>query len=204
KLVVDGGRIVDYEGRLLPTTADMPIDAAVAAALADWQGQPSERPGGGLGETAGNLDGERRHLRTTDAHLGNPGADHKPGAARAVTGESSAAVRSGGGAMSTSETLRSGCPMNSAARPRGSSRRVSGGTRNSCVCRSDPMPDAASWRPSSPVSDVSCIVPFQTSCVPKKFAQGSASSSRVWWMAMMLAFFMTLAGMSGETAAKSS
>ena len=43
KLVVDGGRIVDYEGRLLPTTADMPIDAAVAAPLADWQGQLSER-----------------------------------------------------------------------------------------------------------------------------------------------------------------
>src|SRR5690606_20431894 len=71
KLVVDGGRIVDYEGRLLPTTADMPIDAAVAASLADWQGQLSERLGVVIGETAVDLDGERGNVRTKETNLGN-------------------------------------------------------------------------------------------------------------------------------------
>ena len=61
--------------RLLPTTADMPIDAAVAASLADWQGQLSERLGVVIGETAVDLDGERGNVRTKETNLGNLVAD---------------------------------------------------------------------------------------------------------------------------------
>ncbi len=92
KLVVDGGRIVDYEGRLLPTTADMPIDAAVAASLADWQGQLSERLGVVIGETAVDLDGERGNVRTKETNLGNLVADIM----RETTGADVALTNGGG------------------------------------------------------------------------------------------------------------
>jgi len=75
KLVVENGRIIDYEGRLLPTTADMPISLDLAAALGEWEALLSARLGVVIGETAVDLDGERGNVRTKETNLGNLIAD---------------------------------------------------------------------------------------------------------------------------------
>lgn len=75
KLVVEDGKIVDYEGRLLPTTADMPISVEVADALGEWQTLLSERLDVVIGETLVDLDGERENVRTKETNLGNFIAD---------------------------------------------------------------------------------------------------------------------------------
>lgn len=75
KLVVEDGQIVDYEGRLIPTTADMPVNLEVQTALADWQALLSERLNVVIGETLVDLDGERGNVRTRETNLGNLIAD---------------------------------------------------------------------------------------------------------------------------------
>lgn len=71
KLVVEDGRIVSHEGRLLPTTADMPVDLEAQARVDSWQAQLADRLGEHLGFTTVHLDGERTHSRTRETNLGN-------------------------------------------------------------------------------------------------------------------------------------
>lgn len=72
-LQIDGGRVVGYEGRLLPITRDLPEAPEVKALVARYQSQIAERMGEVLGTAQGGLsyDGKYRH----DSELGNWTAD---------------------------------------------------------------------------------------------------------------------------------
>lgn len=92
KLVVEDGRIIGYEGRLIPTTADMPISTEIADVLAGWQGQLTERLGVVIGETLVDLNGERGFVRTRETNLGNLVAD-----IMRITLDADVAIQNGGG-----------------------------------------------------------------------------------------------------------
>jgi len=92
KLVVEDGKIIAYEGRLIPTTADMPISQEIADVLAGWQVQLTEKLGTVIGETLVDLNGERSAVRTRETNLGNLIAD-----IMRITIDADVAIQNGGG-----------------------------------------------------------------------------------------------------------
>lgn len=92
KLVVEDGRVVSHEGRLLPTTADMPVDLGIQAVVDSWEDRLSELLDEEIGFTTVHLDGERVDSRTRETNLGNLVAD-----AMRQTLDADLALTNGGG-----------------------------------------------------------------------------------------------------------
>lgn len=72
-LVVDAEGIVDYDGYLVPITAEIPEEPAVAAAIAEWQAHLDARLNAAIGETLVDLDADAVRIR--ESNLGNLMAD---------------------------------------------------------------------------------------------------------------------------------
>src|SRR5690625_2870627 len=75
KLTIEDGKVVAYDGQLLPTTADMPVDLEVQALVDSWEDRLSDLLDQHLGFTTVHLDGERTDSRTRETNLGNLVAD---------------------------------------------------------------------------------------------------------------------------------
>lgn len=75
KLTIEDGKVVAHEGKLLPTTPDMPVDTATQALVDGWNEQLEARLGEHLGFTEVFLDGARTDVRTSETNLGNLVAD---------------------------------------------------------------------------------------------------------------------------------
>lgn len=72
-LFVDTEGIVDYDGYLIPITADIPEEPTVAAAIAEWQAHFAAQLNTVVGEASADLDAEA--VRVQESSLGNLVAD---------------------------------------------------------------------------------------------------------------------------------
>lgn len=70
RLLVEDGRVVEYEGQLIPVTPDSPVDLGVADELLGWSSRLEERFQTVVGEAAVLFDGEPGHVRTQQTNLG--------------------------------------------------------------------------------------------------------------------------------------
>jgi len=75
RLVVDGGKVVAYEGGLLPVTPEVSPEESISRRIAAWESRVSERLGLVVGEALVHLDGEREQVRLRETNLGNLVAD---------------------------------------------------------------------------------------------------------------------------------
>ena len=75
RLTVDGGKVVGYDGRLVPVTPETPADERISALIAGWESRLGERLGAVVGETRVHLDGEVDQVRLMETNLGNLVAD---------------------------------------------------------------------------------------------------------------------------------
>ncbi len=71
KLNVESGTITEWEGNLIPITADTPVDPKVSAIVATWNAKLQDRLEQVVGTTAVSLDGERNDVRSRETNLGN-------------------------------------------------------------------------------------------------------------------------------------
>lgn len=70
RLVVDGGKVVEHEGRLVPVTEDTPVHLGVVAQLDEWNAKLSDRFEALLGHNSVFLDGEWPDVRIRQTNLG--------------------------------------------------------------------------------------------------------------------------------------
>src|SRR5690606_27485598 len=75
RLTVDGGKVVAYEGSLLPVTPETPAKESLSQLIARWESRLNEQLGVVIGETKVHLDGEREQVRRMETNLGNLVAD---------------------------------------------------------------------------------------------------------------------------------
>lgn len=74
-LDVQDGRIVDYEGFLIPVTAEIPKHPGVQAIIDRWNAELQERLNSVVGRSDVTWIGEREFVRTSETNLGNLVAD---------------------------------------------------------------------------------------------------------------------------------
>lgn len=91
-LEVEDGKIEDYNGFLIPVTADVPEQPEVRAIIDYWNEEVQQRLSAVVGRSDVSWDGERANVRTSETNLGNLVAD----VIRAAVG-SDIAVTNGGG-----------------------------------------------------------------------------------------------------------
>lgn len=75
RLMVDGGKLVSVDARLVPVTKDLAEDEAVKEILDGYKAELKSKMEVVVGEAATLLDGERANVRTKETNLGNLVAD---------------------------------------------------------------------------------------------------------------------------------
>jgi len=91
-LTIDGGKVTEYDYRLVPMDASVPVSAPVEAIVARYAAELNEAMQRVVGHTTVFLDAEREHVRAQETNLGTVITD----AMRIVSG-APIALQNGGG-----------------------------------------------------------------------------------------------------------
>lgn len=75
RLVVEDGKIIEYDSELLPVTADVRKHAGIQAIIDGWDAQMQQRLGQVVASSPISWNGEREDVRTLETNLGNLVAD---------------------------------------------------------------------------------------------------------------------------------
>lgn len=92
RLDITDGKIVTFDGGLLPITSEIPEDPKISEIIAKWNEKLNDKLEQVIGKTTVLLDGERNNVRSRETNLGNMVAD----AMRVYAGTDIALTNGGG------------------------------------------------------------------------------------------------------------